>query len=408
MVLGLLVVQNSVYTLLRRYYSMTSSSGQDIVSFPVILMVTEVVKFLVSAGLVELPDDLARAEQSWLQSRWVAVRRALWSSMPMAVPALTYAIMNMMSYKALELIDATVFAMVAQLKIVSTALFSWPVLGRKQSPAQWRAITVLTLAVTIITYQRGAKRQNGVQTEVSLSFMLGVGLTVIEISLSGWINTYFERYLKDGCFSVWGRNLQLGFWSVLVYICVQLSPSTSALSAARSGSAPTVTFASILEQFSSGWVALMRPVPFMLIILGGGGGLLVAFAIKHADAVMKSMATAFSLVIVVLGEVAFLGAGLDPVICLASAVALLGLQIYQDAPKLQPQSLPSLKERAETDGDVTPNAVTPKAVIEGSPSATLRQLAKMVDVFEEEVATELDTLVRHEESSPEPSTIGRV
>merc|ERR1719210_3193680 len=47
------------------------------------------------------------------------------------------------------------------------------------------------------------------------------------------------------------------------------------------------------------------------------------------------MATSFSLVIVVGGEVVFLGAGLDPVILMASAVAVLGIQIYQDAPKMQ-------------------------------------------------------------------------
>merc|ERR1719422_123785 len=111
----------------------------------------------------------------------------------------------------------------------------------------------------------------------------------------------------------------------MVYICVQMTPDPHSPATATELSAMII----------NGLAAVISPVPLLLVILGGGGGLLVAFAIKHADAVLKSMATAFSLVIVVGGEVVFLGAALDPVILMASAVAVLGIQIYQDAPKMQ-------------------------------------------------------------------------
>jgi len=346
LILLLLIVQNSMYTLLRRYYSMGPT--RDAVTFPVILLVTEVMKFMVSAALVELPSESKEHDRTpsprhgdtWMQTRILAVRRVLMTSIPMAVPALTYAIMNMISYKALEMIDATVFAMVAQLKIVSTALFSWPVLGRLQSPPQWRAIVVLTLAVIIITYQRGESRSGGqgISAKLGVSFALGVVLTLIEVSLSGLISTYFEKYLKDGTLSVWGRNLQLSFWSIAVYILVQATPSNLSTSVMGADAGH------VFDNFVSAVFALLRPLPLLLVLLGGGGGLLVAFAIKHADAVLKSMATAFSLVIVVLGEVILMGGGLDPVICMASAIAVLGLQIYQDAPKAAPPEVQAAKE----------------------------------------------------------------
>lgn len=334
-ILALLVLQNSIYTLLRRYYCMGSTKQQ--VSFPAVLLATEVMKFVVSALLVELPDEMRlpnhqqpHAGSRWLVDRVAAVKRALRFSFPLAVPAITYAIMNMISYKALEHIDATVFAMIAQLKTVSTAMFSWPVLGRSQSLPQWRAILVLTFSVSIITYQKGAAGK-GVDVHFSSSFAVGVLLTLIEITLSGWINTYFEKQLKDGQFSVWGRNLQLGFWSTFIYIVVLTSPM-SKISVGAQPALPA-TFAELEAQLVGVARGLLSPVALLLIALGGGGGLLVAFAIKHADAILKSMATAFALVLVVGGEAAFLGATVDPVVALASCLAVLGLQAYQDAPK---------------------------------------------------------------------------
>jgi len=355
MILVLLCTQNSLYTLLRRY-----SRGvlQESVSPSAVLLAAELLKFVISSVLVENKDTTlhglsAGARQggpvkAWLSDRTRAVKREVKSSCAMAVPAVTYLIMNLLSFKAIALVDATVFAMIAQLKILSTAGFSLTVLGRRLSTQQWRAIYVLTLAVTMITYQKGSGGASGTAgAALSSSYVLGVCMVLLEITLSGWISAYFEKYLKDGQSSVWGRNLQLSFWSILIYGVIEACQQTVfALPAQqptlRQGDDPQVLVEANQMPGSSAVIGMVwsvlrlwSPVTIMLVILGGGGGLLVAFAIKHADAVMKSMATAFSLVIVVLAEMMFLGVPADPIVCLAGGVALLGLQGYQDAPKFE-------------------------------------------------------------------------
>jgi len=251
------------------------------------------------------------------------------------VPALTYAVMNVISYKAFLYIDATVFAMIAQMKILTTALFAYPVLGRRQSCSQWRALIILTLAVTIITFQRGAKG-TGVDVQMSMTFLIGVGLTFVEISLSGWISCYFEKYLKNGALTVWARNLQLAFWSLLLYLVMQL-PS---IGVHATGSPPASVLGSAQRVISY----TLTPLPLILILLGGGGGLLVAFAIKYADAITKSIATTLSLLIVVGGEVVFFKRPFDSVIFMAAIIAIMSTQAYQEAAAPKVETTPALPE----------------------------------------------------------------
>eukprot|EP00404_Azadinium_spinosum_P031731 CAMPEP_0180569342 /NCGR_PEP_ID=MMETSP1037_2-20121125/7629_1 /TAXON_ID=632150 /ORGANISM="Azadinium spinosum, Strain 3D9" /LENGTH=394 /DNA_ID=CAMNT_0022586575 /DNA_START=1 /DNA_END=1181 /DNA_ORIENTATION=- len=355
--LVLLCLQNSSYTLLRRY-----SRGvlKETIPSSVVLVASEVFKFVVAAMMV---DDVPAIEtapvgkirQGYVGQRLRTVAYILGHGLPMAVPAITYLVMNMVSFKALELIDATVMTMISQLKTLSTALFAQLVLGRRLAGAQWRAIMQLTIAVVIITYARSlstvsASVASGESAEGGLlgflarkdmSFAIGVGLMLLEITLSGWISVYFEKHLKDGSFSVWGRNLQLSGASIILYLAIGFADTILAAmreddSLARSGNISQggvtkplglITGSGDAWSIFAGWSF----ISVLLVILGAGGGLLVAFSIKHADAVMKSMATAFSLVLVVVIEMTCMGASADPVVCLASASALVALQTYQDA-----------------------------------------------------------------------------
>lgn len=335
--LVMLVLQNSTYTLLRRAFSATHT--QDLPA-TVILMASEILKFVVSACLLE---NQAGGDITKLQS----IIHALRMSLPMSVPAITYVAMNTISFYALGYIDATVFSMISQMKILTTALFAVPVLGRSQSCAQWRALTMLTLAVTIITYHRGASKDGGVTVGHFAAFALGVGLTMIEISLSGWIGCYFEKYLKDGAFSVWGRNLQLSSWSILLYSSMQLPAVFRGF--IDSGRSPE-TGGLIGSAFSCLGV-LLTPLPLALVFLGGAGGLLVAIAIKHADAVLKSIATACSLLLVIACESVATKTMVDPVVLFASVITILALQSYQDAPKVEAPAPPRYIQVAQQEGD---------------------------------------------------------
>mmetsp|Transcript_54943 Transcript_54943/g.100390 ORF Transcript_54943/g.100390 Transcript_54943/m.100390 type:complete len:429 (-) Transcript_54943:61-1347(-) len=359
--LVLLCLQNSAYTVLRRY-----SRGilQEKYSPSSVLAVSELLKFIIAAALVEGPNGAAQQEVSHkTEGRRAAVLHALRHSRPMAVPAAAYLIMNVLSFLAISRIDATVFAMIAQLKILLTAVCSRHTLGRSFSTAQWRAIWLLTLAVAIITYARGHNSKgsgDGSKTQFSMSFLVGCSMVLMEVTLSGWVSTYFERYLKDGSFSVWGRNLQLSVWSMVMYAMIELAryvaPAlfldgqsvnknvkhgdnfTGILSDEHQknehGQVHHSIFALVLDPFLESIVSFFTGwsiVAVILCLLGGAGGLLVAFATKHADAVAKAMAAAFALVLVVSVDIICLGAAADPVVCMSALVAIIALQNYHEA-----------------------------------------------------------------------------
>ena len=53
--------------------------------------------------------------------------------------------MNILGFLALGHLDASTFAIIAQMKVFSTALFSVLILNRQLAPRKWRALATLTL-----------------------------------------------------------------------------------------------------------------------------------------------------------------------------------------------------------------------------------------------------------------------
>jgi len=89
------------------------------------------------------------------------------------------------------------------------------------------------------------------------------------VVLSGFVSIYFEKVLKSKTetYSVWDRNFQLAFWSILIYTPIMIHDN------------PRQPFA--------GWT----PMAAVCAAVGGTGGVLVALSIKYADSIMKTIAT---------------------------------------------------------------------------------------------------------------------
>jgi hypothetical protein len=61
-------------------------------------------------------------------------------------------------------------------------------------------------------------------SEQMRSFAIGMAASFGDVLLSGFVSIYFEMVLKSKTetFSVWDRNLQLAFWSMLIYAPIML------------------------------------------------------------------------------------------------------------------------------------------------------------------------------------------
>ena len=271
---GFLCLQYSTYALLRRYATGILKEEWSIAS---VLGMGEFIKFSIALFAISTRPGASEAPEGTLDVR---LRHLLLTSSPMAVPAVLYLAMNMLGFVSLRRVDAGTFAVVQQSKVFFTALFARVLLGRSLSVPKWCTLTILVLGVTLISLlsQPGAAAcgpltTSSVPADLSASaYTIGLLAVGTDSALSGYATVYFERVLKTTVLTVWDRNLQLAFWSMLIY-------------------AP--------------WAAWEHPNPLhgwslvtlLLALLGAVGGILVALVIKHADGIAKNLATASSIVL---------------------------------------------------------------------------------------------------------------
>jgi len=274
-----LCLQNSSYTLLRRW-----STGilMERVSDSSILIGGEVIKLAVSFFMTFFGPSfgLNIGNMPMPDGKVAHFQKIIRTSAKMAVPAFVYYCMNRLSFVALRRIDAGTFTVVAQLKTLTTAAFSYLILGKLFSAIRVRSLIYLVCSVIVIsefaaTHSNPGHLKKNVQDEnevISWVFMMGLLAVITEVTLSGLISVYYQKVLQDDArnLSAWDRNIQLAIFSIILYF---------------------PTFHS--EGYFAGWSG----VTLMVSFLGALGGLLVAFSMKYTDAILKALATSAAIVL---------------------------------------------------------------------------------------------------------------
>ena len=337
--LGILLavmLQNSSYALLRAY---SRGTLKETYSSSSVLLAMEVTKLVVSAYMVVTSSEPSDVPSGSPLSKYAHLLRR---SLKMAVPAVIYLAMNLLSFVALARIDAATFSIAAQLKVLTTAAFSVALLGRSLHVRKWRALLTLTLGVVLISAETKPKvRRRSAQicgaapsaqfpsaqfpsatfltrrtppppqsSQISWSgeWAVGFGAVLAEVVLSGFASIYFERVLKsaDEVYSVWDRNFQLAVWSIAIYTPMMLRDN------------PTAPFA--------GWSA----VAAVCAAVGALGGVLVALCLKHADSVTKTIATTGAIVLTTLVNAAFLDGPMSLAVATGALLVVLSVFSFND------------------------------------------------------------------------------
>lgn len=228
-------------------------------------------------------------------------------SSKMALLAIMYGSMNILSFVALRNIGAGLFTVFAQLKILTTATFSAIILRRKYSMARWRALIGLMMGVLLFSEPiwNGADETDAV---VGGQKVLGCTAVMIEVSLSGFASIYFEKVIKTDAeqMTIWERNFQLAMWSFPIYLGLILYEG--------GGEAG----------FIGGWSI----AAVMLSILGAAGGLLVALSIKHGDSILKTLAVTGSILLSSIFDHYFLFGPLTPIMVIAGVQVVIAICNY--------------------------------------------------------------------------------
>ena len=298
-----LACQNSSYTLIRRFghgVLKEEASSQSILAVGemmkgvfCIYMVLRDHRRRTAANLKgEEMEDGQEAREDPANATSVLKRLAS-TSAPMAVPAIIFLAMNLLSFVSLRRISASAFTLIQQSKLIATAVLSRIILDKRLSEVRWRALGTLLFAVLIICYETKPLPSSKVECAVSGATMVeqrdeeaetiaaasraadyAVGVTAVslEAALSGFSNVYFERVLKSTSLTLWERNVQLAGYSLLIYVPMALS---------------------VHPYLLHGWSILT----WLTAFLGALGGILIGLVINYMDSISKNLALSVAIVL---------------------------------------------------------------------------------------------------------------
>mmetsp|Transcript_13631 Transcript_13631/g.28583 ORF Transcript_13631/g.28583 Transcript_13631/m.28583 type:complete len:361 (-) Transcript_13631:276-1358(-) len=272
-----MVLQNSATVLVGRY-TRAGIRVEDQYSVNHLIVITEIGKFLLSCVFEHVTTNGALTKS--IRENIIDRPR---DALKIMIPALLYLVQNTLLYVALSNLTAPLFQVTYQAKLVTTAIVSVIMLNRKYSPQQWVCLVALSVGVAVVVLDKqddSKKKDDDVMAPQSLI----VGLTAVSVACfsSALAGVYFEKVVKNPSggkqipVSVWMRNMQLAFFTIVIAVFQGL----------WSGSDPDKASLSYFHGFTF-W-------PCVLVCLQAGGGLLVAAVIKYADNVLKGLATGVS------------------------------------------------------------------------------------------------------------------
>lgn len=281
--LVLLVLQTTVLVLLMRYTRSTGNANERYLSSTAVVA-AEVLKIALSVCAMRMS-----AHQTW-EATFVEISTELKhrDTLKLAVPGLLYLIQNNLLFVALSNLDAAVYQVTYQLKILTTAMFSVFMLGRRLDLEQMLSLVLLTIGVSFVQYAEMLGSNGGAagrkNDDDNNDPVLGLMCVLLACFSSGFAGVYLEKVMKrtDGgrTVSLWMRNVQLGmFGSVFGLMGIAMSSKEIQIVST--------------EGFFRGYTMLV----WLVVLIQALGGLLVAAVIQYADNIAKGFATSISIVV---------------------------------------------------------------------------------------------------------------
>jgi UDP-sugar transporter A1/2/3 len=301
-VLVVLCLQNSLFTVIRRY---SLGTRQEKYSKYEVLLVSEIIKMIFSAYMILKSEDaMTTGKHRTMQQR---LGYLISTSQKMIGLALIYGAMNTLSLISLKNIGAGMFTIFAQCKILTTAACSSIILHRQYSWTQWRALIALSLGVLLFSQPIWDKNDTTTELDPDANVLLGTAAVLIEVTLSGFSSIYFEKVIKTDPLqlSIWERNFQLAFGSVPVYLAF-------------------MAFTTSPAEMGAGWT----PLAWGVALLGAAGGLLVALSIKYGDSILKTLATTGAIILSSVLDHVWLGGPLTPAMMIAAGQVVISICNY--------------------------------------------------------------------------------
>ncbi|KAM9848536.1 solute carrier family 35 member A3a [Aulostomus maculatus] len=273
--LGVLVFQTTTLVLTMRYSRTLQAEGPRYLASSAVVA-AELIKILTCVMLVFKENSYSvRALNSILRQE---IAHKPIETLKLAIPSGIYTLQNNLLYIALSNLDAATYQVTYQLKILTTALFSVSMLGRRLGVYQWLSLLILMAGVALVQWPSDSVEATDKKALSAGSQVVGVTAVLVACCSSGFAGVYFEKILKESKQSVWVRNIQLGMFGLMFGFLGML----------------TYDGKRVLD---SGMFQGYNTVTFVVVALQALGGLVIAAVIKYADNILKGFATSLSIIL---------------------------------------------------------------------------------------------------------------
>ena len=283
-VLILLAVQNCSKNLLLRF--VMKEHPKFLTSAAVLGVETvKLVLSLLYIGLVEKRPIMSAVE---------FIKQDKRNTILMAVPATLYSIQMTLEYIALGNLDASVFSVLVQTKLLATAGCAVIILRKSIKKVQLISLVLLTIGVMLCNMKEGSSNLDTSSEEADTT--KGILATLSIAACSGFASVYTEKVIKakrkinddlPSSQSESSKKEQYG----LAYTQVQLAFVSLVIMGLYCA---TIELDVIIEKGL--WYGF-NGAAYVSIFVSAIGGLIVAAVLKFADAVLKGYATAISVVL---------------------------------------------------------------------------------------------------------------
>ncbi|XP_027440408.1 UDP-N-acetylglucosamine transporter isoform X1 [Zalophus californianus] len=272
--LGILVFQTTSLVLTMRYSRTLKEEGPRYLSSTAVV-VAELLKIMACILLVYKDSKCSLRTLNRILHDEILNKPM--ETLKLAIPSGIYTLQNNLLYVALSNLDAATYQVTYQLKILTTALFSVSMLGKKLGVYQWLSLIILMTGVAFVQWPSDSQELDSKELSAGSQFV-GLMAVLTACFSSGFAGVYFEKILKETKQSVWIRNIQLGFFGSIFGLMGVYIYDGELVS-------------------KNGFFQGYNRLTWIVVILQALGGLVIAAVIKYADNILKGFATSLSIIL---------------------------------------------------------------------------------------------------------------
>uniref|UniRef100_A0A4W6FT14 Solute carrier family 35 member A3a n=1 Tax=Lates calcarifer TaxID=8187 RepID=A0A4W6FT14_LATCA len=289
--LGVLVFQTTSLVLTMRYSRTLQAEGPRYLASSAVV-VAEVMKILTCVLLVFKEHSYSMRALNSILRQEIAHKPI--ETLKLAIPSGIYTLQNNLLYVALSNLDAATYQVTYQLKILTTALFSVSMLGRRLGVYQWLSLLILMAGVALVQWPSESAPAPEKEALSTGSQFVGVTAVLVACCSSGFAGVYFEKILKESKQSVWVRNIQLGMFGLVFGLFGMLAYDGERVKESGMFQDSLIWRIGLPRRPRS---CLCPSVSVCLLFLQALGGLVIAAVIKYADNILKGFATSLSIIL---------------------------------------------------------------------------------------------------------------